>query len=507
MAAKNKSHRKSKKGSDHEYRALLKNDLGMFIERSFLHLNPQAEYLHNWHLDLMVHYLERVRRGECKRLIINVPPRSLKSHCASIALPAFWLGHDPSAQILCVSYGQDLADKLSMDCRNVMQDDGYKDLFKTRLSPHQQSKAEFATTANGFRKATSIGGVLTGRGADVIIIDDPLKPDEALSDTQRKFVNDWHDGTLYSRLNDKTKGAIILIMQRLHQDDLVGYLVEKGGWEHLSFPAIAQEDEVFQIQTQYGVRKFMRRAGEALHPGRESLEALEQIRQTIGEYNFAGQYQQSPVPPGGGLIKQAWLQYYEPGSEPAHFDMIVHSWDTANKETQLSDYSACTVWGLKGKQIYLLQVLRRRMNYPELKRAVLEMNELRPADAILIEDKASGTQLIQDLKEDDGLWSVHACEPEGNKVMRLHAQSLRFENGLVYLPTEASWLDDYVQELTIFPKAKHDDQVDSTSQALAWMRNDRGPDYERLNRGMPGFLGDYLRRKRFFFDGGGWSFG
>jgi hypothetical protein len=188
-------------------------------------------------------------RGKIRRLIINIPPRHLKSLCASIALPAWWLGHDPTAQILCVSYGQELADKHARDCRTVMSSTFYQRVFPTRISPQKQSVPEFATTRQGFRFATSVGDVLTGRGGDIIIIDDPLKPDEALSHAQRKAVNEWYDHTLISRLNDKQAGCTILIMQRLHQDDLVGHVLEREPWEVISFPAIAEQDECHIIDT------------------------------------------------------------------------------------------------------------------------------------------------------------------------------------------------------------------------------------------------------------------
>src|SRR6201993_2159685 len=213
------------------------------------------------------------------------PPRHLKSHLASVAFPSWCLGRNPSAQILCVSYAQELADKLSRDCRRVIASDWYRQLFPTRMSPQRQAVPEFETTAQGCRIATSVGGVLTGRGADIIIIDDPLKPEEALSQAQRRSANEWFDHTLYSRLNDKQTGAIILIMHRLHEDDLVGHVLAQEDWEVLSFPAIAEADESYVIDTIWGPRCFMRRCGEALHPEREPLETLEHIRRTLGEYN------------------------------------------------------------------------------------------------------------------------------------------------------------------------------------------------------------------------------
>jgi len=354
-----------------EYQALLRQDFTTFVARCFHELNPQAELAMNWHLEVVAAMLTAVRQGKIRRLIINLPPRHLKSLMASIAFPAWCLGHDPSAQILCVSYAQDLADKLARDCRSIMMSPWYRQIFRTRLAAHRQAVQEFITTRHGYRLATSIGGVLTGRGADIIMIDDPLKPEEALSKVQRQACNQWFVHTLYSRLNDKRSGAIVIIMQRLHEDDLVGHVLAQEPWEVLSFPAIAEADEAHQVETIWGPRCFRRRQGEALHPDREPLETLERIRRTIGEYNFAGQFQQSPAPLGGGLVKAEWFQRYRETELPERFDRIVQSWDTANKVTELSDFSVCTTWGLKGKHLFLLALFRRRLEYPAPKRAVL----------------------------------------------------------------------------------------------------------------------------------------
>src|SRR3984957_13325634 len=203
-----------------ECAALLRQDLYAFTEQCFYELNPSTTFLRNWHIQVISSALEDCRSGKIFRLIINQPPRSLKSHCASVAFVAFLLGHDPSAKIICASYGQDLANKHAMDCRALMASAWYQNLFGARLCSQRPALQEL-TTQQGFRLATSVGGVLTGRGADFIIIDDPLKPEEALSETQRRTVNEWFSHTLYSRLNDKSKGCIIIVMQRLHQDDLV----------------------------------------------------------------------------------------------------------------------------------------------------------------------------------------------------------------------------------------------------------------------------------------------
>jgi predicted phage terminase large subunit-like protein len=319
--------------------------------------------------------------------------------------------------------------------------------------------------------ATSVGGVLTGRGGDVIIIDDPLKPDDALSETRRKAVNDWYDNTLLSRLNDKTNGCIIIIMQRLHQDDLVGHVLEQDQWDVLTLPATAKQDECHTIHSCFGMRRFVRREGEALHPEREPIEMIQKIRERMGTYNFSSQYQQAPQPLEGNIIKSNWLKYYETGECPATFSSKIQSWDTANKAGELNDYSVCTTWGKSGKHYYLLNVFRKRMEYPGLKRAVKEQYDLHKPGTILIEDKASGTQLIQDLRA-DGIYDVKAFDPvEKDKTMRLNAQSATFESGQVFLPKEAHWLAAYVDELTSFPGGKHHDQVDSTTQALEHMKS------------------------------------
>jgi predicted phage terminase large subunit-like protein len=455
---------------------MLRNDFSAFVERSFYQLNPDVQFLPNWHIEVIASELDRCLRGETKRLIICVPPRSLKSHCVSVAFPAWLLGHKPSAQIICASYGQDLADKLALDCRSLMNSDWYGRAFSTHLSSQRQAVSEFMTEAQGFRLATSVGGVLTGRGGNFIIIDDPLKPDEAVSDARREAVNEWYEHTLYSRLNSKAAGCIIIIMQRLHEDDLVGHVVRQGGWKVLKFPAIAIEDETHVISTRLGQRTVQRRVGEALHSERESLHILEDIRRTLGEYNFAGQYQQEPAPLGGGMVKLAWFKTYKVGEQPARFDRVFQSWDTAVKATELSDYSVCTTWGQKDKNLYLLHVLRRRMEYPELKRAVWEQVLRFKATTVLIEDKSSGTELIQELKR-DGLHGLTPYAPNGDKIMRLHSVTSTIENGFVHLPDEADWLDEYRRELATFPKGRYDDQCDSTSQALTWVKAGQGVEH------------------------------
>jgi len=259
-------------------------------------------------------------------------------------------------------------------------------------------------------------------------------------------------------------------MQRLHEDDLVGHVIGVEPWKVIRFPAIAEEDETHVIETPYGTRRFERRAGEALHPEREPLEILNQIKEALGEYNFCGQYQQAPAPLGGGLVKAEWFKTYTAADVPEKFEMTFQSWDTANKPTELSDFSVCSTWGVKEKHLYLLQVIRKRLGYPELKRAVREQAEVFGPQTILIEDRASGTQLIQELVG-EGMYAIKSYEPAMDKIMRMNSVTSAIENGFVHLPDKACWLAEYLHELTTFPKGKNDDQADSTSQALDWFKN------------------------------------
>ena len=214
---------------------------------------------------------------------------------------------------------------------------------------------------------------------------------------------------------------------------------------------------------------FSRRAGEALHPERDSLSTLKQIQQAVGEYNFQSQYQQSPVSREGGLIKMAWINYYDPSAQPERFSLKLQSWDTANKSGELNDYSVCTTWGLYNQHFYLLDVFRMRLNYPELKSAVQQLWEVHRPNTVLIEDKSSGISLIQELSGDMYGLEPYKPLPGSDKQLRLNAQSIRFENGSVLLRAGAPWLEEYVRELTGFPGTKYDDQVDSTSQALEYL--------------------------------------
>ena len=264
-----------------EFDAATRLDFEIFLERVFAELNPSTRFAYNFHIDIIAHKLEQVRLGNIRRLIINVPPRSLKSIAASVAFPAWVLGHDPTKKVVAISYGQELADLLARQCRQVMQQQWYQTLFPAcRLSPTRQAVHDFETTMHGNRIASSVGGAVTGRGGALVIIDDPIKPDDARSDIERRRANEWYRSTLVSRLDDKTVGGIVLVMQRLHEDDMIGLVLTLDDWEVVSFPAIAQEDEIHVVETPMGRYTHRRAEGEALHPAREPLYVLESLRRS-----------------------------------------------------------------------------------------------------------------------------------------------------------------------------------------------------------------------------------
>ena len=451
------------------YAHLLRHDLCAFIHRSFLELNPQTPFHPNWHVELIASKLEDVRLGRCRRLIVNLPPRHLKSHAISVTFAAWLLGHQPSKQILSVTYAQDLSESLARNSRNLVTSAFYQALFETRLV--REAVSEFTTTEGGYRLSTSVEGVLTGRGGDIIIIDDPLKADDALSDTRRRSVNEWFANTLRSRLNNSETGAIIIVMQRLHADDLVAHVQEqeKGQWDVLSFPAKAEQDQSYSFLTPYGRRQVHRKTGDILQPALFSAESLEAQRRGMADYNFAAQYQQDPQPPSGIIVKREWLRYYDPNGRPDRFDQVLQSWDTANKDTELANFSVCTTWGIKDRQLYLLDVFRQKLDFPDLKRSIRELANRYQAKIVLIEDKASGTSLLQELRADNFSIAQPAPDLAGGKVMRLRAQTAKIEGGFVLFPKDAPWLDIYTRELLGFPNSKNDDQVDSTVFALAWI--------------------------------------
>jgi predicted phage terminase large subunit-like protein len=443
---------------------ILRNDFRAFAHRVFTNLSPGQTFVGNWHLDAIAFQLERVRLGQCRRLIINMPPRSLKSIMSSVAFPAFLLGHDPTRKIICVSYSGDLAKKHSNDFRAVLESSWYRSTFpSTRIGPFKNTETEIELTRRGFRLATSVGGTLTGRGGDIIIIDDPLKPDDAHSESKRSAANGWFTNTLLSRLDDKRTGAIVVVMQRVHMDDLCGFLLgQSDDWEVLSLPAIAERDEEAPV---WGGRTYLRKAGEALSPEREPLALLEQMKQQIGADAFSAQYQQAPTPPGGAMVKRHWVRRYDELPPSGENYLTLQSWDTASKGGPDNDWSVCTTWIItRDKRWFLTDLWRGKADYPTLKAKVVMLAKLSRARRVLVEDTAAGTALVQELKSQ--ISGIIGVKPMTDKISRMAVASAKFQAGQVYFPSRASWLADLEAELFAFPGSRHDDQCDSISQAL-----------------------------------------
>jgi predicted phage terminase large subunit-like protein len=447
------------------FNAMLRSDFPAFLRRVFLQLNPGQILRDNFHLHAISYELQLVRRRESNRLIVNMPPRHLKSIMVSVAFPAYLLGLDPKLRIFGISYADDLARKHADDFRAVVESDWYRRAFP-RFKIARAVDGEVHTTERGFRKSTSVYSVLTGLGGTLFILDDVQKPIDAQSELQRGKLRAWFSNTLLSRLDNKEWDAIIVVMQRVHQQDFAGCLLESGGWRHLKLAAIAEEDERIAI----GPNKFhFRKAGEALHPAYESLATLEKMREELGPDTFASQYQQVPVPPGGGMFKKAWLRFYTAAPERAHLHRIIQSWDTAAKTGERNDYSVCTTWLLADSNYYLLDCLRGRFEYPDLRAAAIALAERFKPNAILIEDTSAGTSLAQELIQ-HGRFPVRPFSPEHDKEGRAYVQQGKFARGQILFPQEAPFMPDVLNELLMFPHGRTDDIVDSIMQALAFQK-------------------------------------
>lgn len=435
----------------------------LFLRRAIGTVAPGMVYQHNWHVDAIGEHLMACERGELRRLIINLPPRMLKSTLVSVAWPAWVMGHTPAQRIMAASYAQSLSIKHSTDCRAVMEAEWYRRVFPAaRLSHGQNEKEKFATTARGYRLAVSVGGAAIGEGGNILIVDDTISPSQAMYPHRRDVVNQWFDHTLMTRLDDKQRGTIVVVMQRLHTEDLSGYLLEKGGWVHLCLPAIAPEKTVVCI----GDYAHECEAGEALHTARENLELLEQTKRELGSAQFNAQYLQAPVSQVGNLIKPEWCQRFAMDDDGSAY---VQSWDTGVKAGAQNDASACATFRVKDGVHQLVDMLVVRAEYPALKRLIVSHAARFNPDAVLIEDKASGQSLLQDLRQETVLPLI-AIMPSTDKLTRVARITPLIEAGKFALPKFASWLPDFESEFFSFPDCKNDDQTDAVSQYLNWVR-------------------------------------
>ncbi|HXV25060.1 MAG TPA: phage terminase large subunit, partial [Alphaproteobacteria bacterium] len=461
--------------------SLQRQHLCFFLRRCFLHLHPDEEFLEAKHVEAICVQLERMLRGEGRRLLITVPPRHLKSICTAVAFVAWALGRDPSLKVLVASYGTDLALKHGRDCRALMEAAWYREMFpRTRLE--RSTDLDLVTTRVGGRKAVSLGGPVTGFGADIIIIDDLMKAADAGSETERARVRDYYEQTLFTRLNDKANGCIVAIQQRLHEEDLAGYLIDKG-FEHLNLPAVAEEPQDLPLLFH---RRFRRNKGDPLFPAREPLSVLENIRKEIGTFAFSAQYQQNPVAPEGNRLRWEWFEPYQEELPRTHFQQVVQSWDTALTAEPSSDFTVCTTWGFREGRWYLLDLLRERLDYPDIKRAIQAQRQHWRADLVLIEYANSGIPLFREFRN-ERRGALTPYKPSTDKLTRAIAQTAKLEAGQVLVPLQAPWLAAFRDEVRAFPMGRYDDQVDSMVQFLDWSGSRRGRGWcdRQANGGRP----------------------
>jgi len=444
----------------------LRTDFVSFIEKVVNTVNPLKPYQDNWHVWAIAWHLQQVLCGNIRRLIICLPPRHLKSIIASVALPAWSLGLDPSRKIISITYSTELAVKFALDFRRVIIDPWYLRAFpETRVSQLKNTETETLFTAGGFRLGTSTTGTLTGRGGDLIICDDLIKSQDVFSDARREANNQLFQNTILSRLDDKQAGAIVVVMQRLHANDFVGSLLQSSDhWTVLNLAAIAETDEQIRVgDDDYHFRK----AGEPLHAAREPLLVLEQIRREIGPDAFAAHYQQSPVPPGGLMIKKEWIRYWSGELPTSTYGQVIQSWDTAGKEGARNAYSVCTTWLKIGEVYRLIDLVRGRFDYPTLRETAINCAKKHKPSVILVEDAATGTALAAELRKAVP-HVVEEVQVHLSKENRLFEQTGKFASGCVLFPKDAPFMPELLKELLSFPQSKTSDQVDSISQALAY---------------------------------------
>lgn len=422
------------------------------------------------HLLYLNRKLVDIAAGRIKRLIVSMPPRHGKSELVSRYFPAWYLGTFPDKRIILVSYEADFAATWGRKARDLLEEHG-PSLFGIRVSGKSSAANRWDIEGHeGGMVTAGVNGPITGKGADIGIIDDPVKNDqEAMSVTYQERTYEWYKSTFRTRI--QRDGAIILIMTRWHENDLAGKLLaaqeEEGEkWEVVSLPAIAEDNDPLG-------REF----GQPLCPDLFSKDALESIKKAVGSYWWAALYQQRPSPAEGGIFKRNWWQYYR--RVPDRFDEIIQSWDMTFKDTKTADFVVGQVWGRKGADKYLLDQVRDRMDFPATIQAVRTLSAKWPQARVkLVEDKANGPAVIATLKKEiSGLIPV---EPQGSKESRAWAVSAEVEAGNVYLPDPsiAPWVHDFIEECAAFPNGANDDQVDAMSQAL--MRLNKQPGIQVL---------------------------
>ena len=460
-----------------EVRAETERDFKNFVHLAWPILEPATKLEWNWHLDLLCEYLTAVQCGNVRRLIINVPPRSMKSLLCTVLYPVWRWCTTPQRRFMFVSYSEQLSTEHSVLRRNVLSSDWYQGHWGevVRFAKDQNVKTHYRNARRGAMFATSIGGTATGKGCDELIVDDPMSAQCVFSDQERQTVIRNFSSTFRSRLNDPAKGSIVVIMQRLHVDDLSGHLLteEPGAWTHVSLPA--EFDQNVSYWLPLSETSVTRHAGELLWESRFPRSVLEHLKTALGSWAYTGQYLQAPTPIDGAIIKREWLMYYDELPSPGERAMQwVQSWDCSFKDKHGSDYVVGQVWLRVGGRFYLVDQVRARMDFIATTQAIEQMTARYPqAAAKLIEDAANGPAVIAALRSK--ISGILAITPDGPKIGRVNSVSPYFEARNVHLPAPSvkPWVGAFVEELTSFPGGSHDDQVDACTQALKYLH---GPD-------------------------------
>lgn len=461
-------------------RLLIKYKLSNFVRFAFAKVNPGVLYHHNWHIDCISEHLEHVWSGDIKRLIINIMPRSLKSIVSSVAFPAWGLGQDPSVKFLCASYGDKLAMQLSQNTRLIMESQGYKELFpETAIAEGDDRQRDFYTSMRGGRFATSVGGVVTGIGGNILIADDLHKTEDAAYETPRLEAINWFRQTFMSRLNDRKHDSIVLIGQRIHPEDVSGALLESGTWHHLVLPAYAEDRRIISI----GDKTWEMEEGEYLQPSRLGKEEVEQLQADMSPMDFMAQYQQVPIVNEGNEIKaQKWniLPVVPPDNDIAKMNLYIMV-DPANSKKKNSDYTAMVVVGLGcDKNYYILDIVRERYNPSERIEALFDLYtkwaSITKSTVRVGYEKnslAADIHFIKKYQNDINyrfpITELSSTMPKVDRIRRLVNPT---EMGQIYIPARIlgkenaniNLTEELIKEAKMFPMGTHDDMIDALSR-------------------------------------------
>jgi len=442
--------------------------LPSFVDKVMAEIEPGTEFNPSWHHLNLCLVLTGMLSGQVSpRLIYNTPPRSLKSVIGAISFPAFALGQDPSLSFIVVCYSEKLAEEHLQNIRKCMNADWYKQLFpNTKITSQTANKIK--TSKGGSIRIASLKSSLTGFGADMIILDDLTKAQEAYSPIARENVINWFRRVLVSRLNNPNTGRIALICQRIHENDLSGYLLrEHSNWEQIKIPVFAQTTKRYPILTPDGPGHHLVLAGDLLDPSRWNEATIHQLRMDLGEHGFSAQYQQEPTPEEGLMFRQSWLHFFDEFYRDDYpTEVVTMSCDTAYTTGQQSNYSVFCIWHYSRGKHFLERVIRERWDTPELIENLLTTAQRYRVDRVLIERMAHIDGLRREIIRGLEGIEVKFIQPTGSKEDRFSSATLPFSRQAVMLPKEAPWLNNYLEELLSFPHATFSDQVDATSLYL-----------------------------------------